>query len=97
MTKTPEQQAEQYCEEDGGFNSHTYNAYLAGFNAASEWVKIEDGLPEKEIWVEVWDSEKKETDTAKKIVHSLSWITKSGAVRSSSYYEHWRNITPPQD
>lgn len=101
---TPEQQAEKYSEyvtqgiyetfKDFARDRQTARqAYLAGFNAASEWVKITDesSLPKK--------------DASYLCLHKRGFafvdifitMGKSCAARWISEYTHYKPITPPQD
>jgi hypothetical protein len=50
MTKTPEQMAEEYCE-DHDECEFAKDAFLAGYQAAQQWISVKERLPEYDVEV----------------------------------------------
>lgn len=47
--KTPLDKAQEYCDRRYGFNSHEYDAYLAGYEEAEpKWISVNERLPEED-------------------------------------------------
>ena len=46
--KTPEQMAEEYCA-----SPHEKDAFLAGYQAAQQWINVKDRLPEEDVDVAI--------------------------------------------
>ena len=49
--KTPIEKAIDYCMEiEGQIHQPYIDAFLAGYNAANEWISVDDE-PKKEMWI----------------------------------------------
>lgn len=51
MTKTPEELAEEYIRYDNESAYWTKHAFLAGYQAAQQWISVKDSEPPDETWV----------------------------------------------
>ena len=50
--KTTREKAIEYCMEiEGQIHQPYIDAFLAGYNAANEWISIDDELPENETYI----------------------------------------------
>lgn len=50
--KTPEEMAEEYANSTDAF---AYKGFLAGYQAAQQWISVKDRLPEIDQWCSWWD------------------------------------------
>ena len=82
--KTPEQKAEEYVANAYIVfpQSAVKTAYIAGYNAANEWISVEDELPENETQIVMKNTEWVET----------MFYTSDDEESLKTEYTHWKQI-----
>ena len=82
--KTPEQKAEEYVANAYIVfpQSAVKTAYIAGYNAANEWISVDDELPENETQIAMKYSEWIET----------MFYTSDDEESLKTEYTHWKQI-----
>ena len=82
--KTPEQKAEEYVANAYIVfpQSAVKTAYIAGYNAANEWISVDNELPENETQIVMKNTEWVET----------MFYTSDEEESLKTEYTHWKQI-----
>ena len=81
--KTPIEKAIDYCMEiEGQIHQPYIDAFLAGYNAANEWIRVEDELPKNDTQIVMKNTEWVET----------MFYTSDDEESLKTEYTHWKQI-----
>ena len=83
--KTPIEKAIDYCMEvEGQIHQPYIDAFIAGYQAANEWISVEDELPENETYINL---KLKNGDLT-----SIFYETRSDLIMLKRDCTHWKPI-----